>query len=99
MDAELKKKWVEALRSGEYKQGTGWLRKNDKFCCLGVLAAVNGDPLALGADTLHRSRRGSASKYGYWENLIESEDEVALVNMNDQGDSFAEIADYIEANL
>ena len=28
--------WVEALRSGEYKQGGGKLRNGDKFCCLGV---------------------------------------------------------------
>lgn len=31
-------KWVEALRSGEYKQGKNRLRSNDdEFCCLGVL--------------------------------------------------------------
>ena len=29
--------WVEALRSGDYKQGHGLLRSDDdKFCCLGV---------------------------------------------------------------
>lgn len=27
---------VTALRSGDYKQGTGVLRSGDKFCCLGV---------------------------------------------------------------
>ena len=38
MNARVKKMWVEALRSGEYKQGEHTL-KNDKgeFCCLGVL--------------------------------------------------------------
>ena len=30
------KKWVKALRSGEYKQGKELLREGDKFCCLGV---------------------------------------------------------------
>lgn len=30
------KKWAEALRSGKYKQGQFSLRKDDKFCCLGV---------------------------------------------------------------
>jgi hypothetical protein len=30
------KKWVEALRSGKYKQGKAYLRKGDKYCCLGV---------------------------------------------------------------
>lgn len=28
--------WVEALRSGEYSQNRGSLRKGDRFCCLGV---------------------------------------------------------------
>jgi hypothetical protein len=37
MDAELKRKWVEALRSGKYEQASGKLRVGNKFCCLGVL--------------------------------------------------------------
>lgn len=38
MDPTWKKKWVDALRSGEYEQGQGGLRSTtDKFCCLGVL--------------------------------------------------------------
>lgn len=38
MHAELKQKWVEALRSGQYTQGKGVLRTGaDRFCCLGVL--------------------------------------------------------------
>ncbi len=37
MKDEIKKLWTEALRSGEYKQGSGFLRKENNFCCLGVL--------------------------------------------------------------
>lgn len=38
MNPEIKAKWVQALRSGEYKQGVGRLRSlGDEFCCLGVL--------------------------------------------------------------
>ena len=38
MTPELKAKWVEVLRSGEYEQGQETLRSYDnKFCCLGVL--------------------------------------------------------------
>lgn len=40
MNTELVRRWVDALESGEYKQGKGTLvRKTDKgleFCCLGV---------------------------------------------------------------
>jgi hypothetical protein len=41
MDPELKKEWVEALRSGRYKQGKNTLRtKDDEYCCLGVLCDI-----------------------------------------------------------
>lgn len=33
---ENTKKWVAALRSGEYKQTQGRLQENDCYCCLGV---------------------------------------------------------------
>jgi hypothetical protein len=42
---EIKKMWLEDLRSGTYRQGVGQLREStpglseeyDKFCCLGLL--------------------------------------------------------------
>lgn len=38
MNPEVKQLWLDALRSGEYKQGRNVLRdKNDNYCCLGVL--------------------------------------------------------------
>lgn len=37
MKEDIKNKWVKALESGEYRQGTGYLHKKDNFCCLGVL--------------------------------------------------------------
>jgi len=41
MFKDIKEEWIKALESGEYKQGTGCLRRtvleDDKFCCLGVL--------------------------------------------------------------
>lgn len=47
MDAEIKKEWVAALRSGKYQQGRGSLKQLDgdgfvQFCCLGVLCDVLG---------------------------------------------------------
>jgi len=36
-----RKLWIEALRSGLYEQGTGFLRDiNDNYCCLGVACEV-----------------------------------------------------------
>lgn len=41
MNPEVKKKWLEALRSGEYKQGKDQLKQEQNgdcsYCCLGVL--------------------------------------------------------------
>lgn len=37
MDKKIKARWVKALRSGRYQQGTGQLRSGENFCCLGVL--------------------------------------------------------------
>jgi hypothetical protein len=38
---DLKARWIEALRSGRYKQGTGRLRSfYDEYCCLGVLLDI-----------------------------------------------------------
>jgi len=38
MNQSVKTKWVAALRSGEYKQGSRVLRSaRNTFCCLGVL--------------------------------------------------------------
>jgi hypothetical protein len=38
---DVKEKWVKALRSGEYKQGMGTLKREDKYCCLGVLCDLH----------------------------------------------------------
>lgn len=36
-------KWIEALESGKYGQGTGLLRsQGDRFCCLGVACDIAG---------------------------------------------------------
>lgn len=44
MKKEYAEKWVEALRSGKYQQGTGNLCLDNKYCCLGVLEdAVRGE--------------------------------------------------------
>lgn len=46
MPADIKAKWLTALRSGEYVQGDGCLYDDhmDTYCCLGVLMrVVDGD--------------------------------------------------------
>lgn len=44
MSHDILKEWIEALRSGKYKQGKMQLKlahkKGDQFCCLGVLCDI-----------------------------------------------------------
>jgi hypothetical protein len=42
MNPEIKKKWLTALRSGEYKQTAGALKDTSGYCCLGVLCEAAG---------------------------------------------------------
>ena len=37
MKADIKAKWLAALRSGQYEQTIAVLRNNEGYCCLGVL--------------------------------------------------------------
>lgn len=41
MKKEIAKKWVEALRSGDYTQEKAQLRGFKGFCCLGVLCNIH----------------------------------------------------------
>lgn len=43
-----RKQWIDALRSGNYKQGGGYLHRQDKdaYCCLGVACKLAGTDAA-----------------------------------------------------
>lgn len=108
MNADTKEKWVAALRSGQYQQAQGMLRLDDKFCCLGVLCDVAGaDNAAAGGrwtPTGCYTYQGESEEAVLPDGLrfrlgLSPDDEIALFNMNDDGVSFEDIADFIEANL
>lgn len=42
MLTENQEKWVQALESGQYKQGVFQLRTGHSFCCLGVACDISG---------------------------------------------------------
>lgn len=97
MDAELKTKWVKALRSGDYEQGKNSLRKNDKYCCLGVLCEIQGADFGEIKEkygTLSLCYSPPQFLGGIPRNIRSK-----IVSMNDSGASFSEIADYIEKHL
>jgi hypothetical protein len=133
MNTEIKQKWVDALRSGEYQQATGRLRSNDGFCCLGVLCDLYAqEPFNKGwvfkgeydenplpqdywyfdgeSELLPSSVRQWAGLYSSSPTIkVEDEDEngdedqfwinVAIAELNDNGSTFKQIADLIEAQL
>ena len=106
MHPEIKRQWCEALRSGEYEQARGQLCGHaGKMCCLGVAYdAVLGDAWEWDE---HRWEWRPVNQTEYtillssWRALlgISIFEHDALVAMNDDGRTFAEIADYIEENL
>ena len=115
MNQELKAKWLEALRSGNYQQGKGSLKVvlpdgPPVFCCLGVLADVMGKTWTSSnyggsEQVLIDTDGGRFTKY--LPNSVESDaglpmstTQKHLAMMNDaEGKTFDQIADYIEANL
>jgi hypothetical protein len=99
MKTEIAEDWAAALRSGKYKQGKGWLRKDDRFCCLGVLCDITvgkwspsggmpGTYSCLGSDTFLPCKLQVECE-------IDSDLVIELTWANDSGKSFNGIADMI----
>lgn len=94
---DKRKRWTEALRSGEYQQGRGQLMtsyQGDKlFCCLGVLADLEG-----------RQELFVDYEVGWCEactlptSMLSRETQGILIQANDGArNTFAEIADIIDS--
>ena len=107
MKPEIAKKWIAALRSGEYKQTKGHLRVGSNFCCLGVLCNLHAQ-----AHPKIAARQADPDLYmGYsgalpatvqaWAGMISANGVLpdipdTLANRNDAGDGFRQIANLIE---
>ena len=93
------KLWIEALRSGEYKQIKGALEYNGGYCCLGVYAKLNNISYGVAeedpdtGDIFEDNSASYRSIYSMIGNDGLCEDGI---EMNDSGKSFATIADMIE---
>ena len=113
MKSELKAKWLEALRSGKYRQKKKALRTDLGFCCLGVLV----DVAEGGSDTSkpplwkkhftwqvrHKVQRGPARDCDGTilpETYgLTSGDILELTRINDTSDDFTRVIEYIEENI
>lgn len=97
---EFKKKWIDALRSGEYKQGKCSLYADGAYCCLGVAGILNG---LSHKEMLNKSNAGDEIYTKVTPIRLDENTMNTLIGMNDGTDeeqkSFNEIADYIQENL
>lgn len=106
---ELQLKWLEALESGKYKQGRFRLKNDsngqDTYCCLGVACEVAGIKPVL----VDNARWEYEEMFSVPPDRLVSElglndmngmimGEGCLINMNDSGSTFAEIAQFIREN-
>lgn len=109
MDKYFKKRWLKALRSGKYKQGMGSLKRDDRYCCLGVFAEdcgilvpVQAPYARFGAIALRYGKASSTTSLptAVCEAIgLSAEAQGHLIEMNDYGHSFKQIADWIEEHL
>lgn len=106
MKAEIAKEWVAELRSGKWKQCEQRLTNGEAYCCLGVLceiAIANGIELEK-----HNLFYGNCATIlpklvQCWSDMDTPngsiDNKFCLSRENDDGASFSEIADIIEANV
>ena len=97
-------KWIEALESGSYPQGNGNLKKDGKYCCLGVACEIFKDDLGIKEDVIeslsvfdNESCALPPQKVVTHLNLLSQygdgkNKQPSLVNLNDHDTSFKEIA-------
>lgn len=107
IDPDFKQKWVKALRSGRYRQGDGALRlsggdgKGYRYCCLGVACNIESSRKwkAEGAGLFAWNGFEAKKDDHFLEFGLGDEVTAHLIQMNDGGIPFNEIADWIETNL
>jgi hypothetical protein len=112
MKQDIAALWVERLRSGKVEQAKGQLGAGDTRCCLGVLCDIAVEMGVIppptqdlsfvvydGADVvLPESVQKWAGVQSAVGLLLDCYD-VSLVEANDTGFPFSEIADLIEKNV
>ncbi len=108
MKQKYKQPWIDALRSGKYKQGQYRLYNEDQdtYCCLGVLCKINNlesyknesDLETYFRFNIRSSSVGLPVLFSKKINITPMQ-EAKLTSMNDSYISFEEIANWIEQNL
>lgn len=105
-----KRKWVEALQSGKFRQGRSLLRRTTpsglRHCCLGVLASLPAKAAWTKSSDYDHEKSWTIDgkddilstplleKFG-----LSEKEQKTLTVMNDDGKRFSTIARWIEDNL
>jgi len=101
---DVKRMWVDALRSGRFVQGKGTLFHSGRHCCLGVLAEVVGRLEGRCVVGEYRGQKIHCYDHlpmGFMREIgLSASSHGFLTVMNDSGEAtFEEIADFIEEAL
>jgi hypothetical protein len=110
MDKHIAERWVQAMRSGQYQQGTEALHPNGhSYCCLGVLCDLYRVEQGKGewVDSLFACGPGDyetavlPEMVKSWAGMRTSTGSIAgtedeLAALNDEGMEFPQLADLIE---
>ena len=112
MNPQIKQKWLNALRSGDYQQTQNRLHDKNGFCCLGVLCDLYGKE-----NNVEWELPGRYDAYAFqdmvtslplsvmeWvgvenDNPCVTAGPYTLAELNDTGSTFNEISDLIEEYL
>jgi hypothetical protein len=102
----FKKQWLKALKSGDYKQGTGSLisrnsNQENTYCCLGVAAHMCGS-----GDSILRCKyfikKGEGLRgISKIPDILKGDSGLpeTLAQLNDAEDNFELVIEFIENNL
>jgi hypothetical protein len=102
MDANIKAKWLEALRSGKYRKARGQLRRiGRQMCCLGVLCDILPE---VKWESVVARYRNSFSRVQLPKGVndlagLPVNREMDLSNLNDSKAGWEPVIQYIETEL
>jgi hypothetical protein len=114
MNSQIKQKWIDALKSGEYQQTNSYLHTEQGYCCLGVLCDIYAkeydDTAQWGPYDDHYNILGESlvlpPEVTEWAGLDDTDvcyynegKRVYLAALNDGGMNFNQIAQVIKENI
>jgi hypothetical protein len=93
----LRSRWLVALESGEYEQGTDFLRNENTFCCLGVLCNIyNKENWKKGIYVFNGFEHDTLPPITILQEAgLTASDAKSLASLNDSGKDFEFIARHI----